>query len=74
MKVNIFQLIFIMFLIYLIFELLRKILWGSLGFEEMVVALLVANLAFSFQLSLKLNDINSKLSEHIGWIRGKLDN
>ena len=56
--------IFGIFLIYLIFELVRKILGGSLGFEEIVIALLVANLGYSFYLG-------SKLSEHIGWHKGK---
>jgi hypothetical protein len=56
--------IFLAFLAYLIFELARKILGGSLGFEEIVIGLLIANLGFSFHLS-------SKLSGHMGWHRGK---
>lgn len=54
----------ILFMIYLIIELLRKIFGGSLGFEELVVGLLIANLGYSFY-------INAKLSEHIGWHKGK---
>lgn len=54
----------VLFMIYLIIELLRKILGGSLGFEELVIGLLIANLGYSFY-------INSKLSGHIGWHRGK---
>ena len=53
-----------LFLVYLMIELLRKVLGGSLGFEEIVIALLIANLGYSFY-------INSKLSEHMGWHRGK---
>ena len=49
--------------IYLIIELIRKILGGSLSFEEIVIALLIANLGYSFH-------INSRLSEHIGWHKG----
>ena len=64
--------LFTIFLIYLIIELIRKILGGSLGFEELVIALLVGNLGFSFQLWFKLSNIDSKLSEHLGWHRGKL--
>ena len=52
------------FIIYLIIELLRKIFGGSLGFEELVIGLLIANLGYSFY-------INSKLSGHIGWRKGK---
>ncbi len=55
---------FLLFLIYLAFELLRKLLGGSLGFEELVIGLLVANLGYSYH-------INTKLSEHLGWHRGK---
>ncbi|HLC72769.1 MAG TPA: hypothetical protein VJH37_04245 [Candidatus Nanoarchaeia archaeon] len=55
---------FLLFLIYLAFELARKLLGGSLGFEELVIGLLVANLGYSYH-------INTKLSEHIGWHRGK---
>lgn len=54
----------IIFVGYLVFEILRKILGGSLGFEEIIIGLLVANLGYSFY-------INSKLSEHIGWHKGK---
>mgnify|MGYP001581178528 FL=1 len=54
----------ILFMVYLIIELLRKIFGGSLGFEELVVGLLIANLGYSFY-------INAKLSEHIGWHKGK---
>ena len=54
----------ILFMIYLIIELLRKIFGGSLGFEELVVGLLIANLGYSFY-------INTKLFEHIGWHKGK---
>ncbi len=54
----------LLFIIYLIVELIRNILGGSLGFEELVIGLLIANLGYSFY-------INSKLSEHIGWHRGQ---
>ena len=53
-----------LFVIYLIFELIRKILGGSLGFEEIVIGLLIANVGYSFCISMKL-------SEHLGWHRGK---
>ena len=57
----------VIFMLYLIIELLRKIFGGSLGFEELVVGLLIANLGYSFY-------INAKLSEHIGWHKGRDNN
>ena len=56
-----------LFAIYLIIEILRKIFGGSLTTDAIVIGLLVANLGYSFY-------INSKLSEHIGWHKGKGDN
>jgi len=55
-----------LFAIYLIIEILRKIFGGSLTTDAIVIGLLVANLGYSFY-------INSKLSEHIGWHKGKGD-
>lgn len=55
--------IFILFIVYLIIELLRKIFGGSLEFEQLIIGLLIANLGYSFY-------INSKVSEHIGWHKG----
>ena len=33
-----------LFIIYLIIELIRKLIGGSLGFEELVIGLLISNL------------------------------
>lgn len=69
-KMKIWKLIFywllVFFIIYLIIEIIRKMLGGSLGFEEIIIGLLVANLAYSFH-------INTKLSEHVGWHKGRGD-
>ena len=62
-----------LFVLYLIFELVREILGGSLGFEEMVVGLLVANLGYVIALHGRISGVNAKLSEHIGWHKGKGD-
>ena len=56
--------ILILFMVYLIIELLRKILGGSLSIEELIIGLLIANLGYSFY-------INTKISEHLGWHKGK---
>lgn len=55
---------------YLIFELIRKIFGGSLGFEELVVGLLVADLGYIIALHTKISNVDSKLSGHIGWHKG----
>ncbi|MBI2146875.1 hypothetical protein HYU19_00175 [Candidatus Woesearchaeota archaeon] len=56
--------VLILFAVYLAIELLRKLLGGSLGFEELVIGLLIANLGYSFY-------INSQLSGHLGWHKGQ---
>lgn len=61
---RIFYWILIIFTLYLAFEILRKLLGGSLGFEELMVGLMAANLGYSFYL-------NSMMSEHIGWHKGQ---
>ncbi|MBW2991219.1 hypothetical protein KY348_05965 [Candidatus Woesearchaeota archaeon] len=79
---KVFRALFLVFLIYLIFELIRHIFGGSLGFEETLTALLVANLTFTFYLTLNMKDsfskvnskisgLDSKISGHIGWHRGR---
>lgn len=56
--------IFVIFVVYLIIEIIRKILGGSWEIEELIITMLAANLGYSFYLG-------SKLSEHIGWHKGK---
>jgi len=62
--------LFVAFLVYLSIELLRKILGGSLGFEELVIALLIANIGYSFHLKEAINKIDAKMAGHIGWHKG----
>ncbi len=64
MKYKILFWLLAIFVIYLTAEIIRKLIGGSLGFEEIVIGLLIANLGYSFY-------INSKLSEHFGWHQGK---
>lgn len=81
---NILYGFFILFIFYVIFELLRKVLGGSWGFEELVIALLVANIGYSFYLKESLGrhalglqsaitKIDSKVESHLGWHKGKDD-
>ncbi len=63
--------IFFLFVVYIIYELIRKILGGSLIFESLVIALLVANLGYTFHSVKAMNKIDSKISGHLGWHKGK---
>jgi ABC-type methionine transport system permease subunit len=63
--------LFFIFIAYIIFEVTRKVLGGSLGFEALVVGLLIANLGYSFYMKESINKIDSKISGHIGWHKGK---
>jgi ABC-type methionine transport system permease subunit len=67
---KILYVIFLLFLLYLIIELTRKILGGSLGFEELVIGLLIANLGFSFYLREGISALESKVAGHTGWHQG----
>ena len=64
---KIFYWVLIIFTLYIIFEIIRKLIGGSLGFEELVIGLLIANLGYVITLQGRISDINAKLSEHIGW-------
>lgn len=63
--------IFVVFLGYLILELVRKLFGGSLGFEDLVIGLLIANLGYSFFLRESITKVDSKISGHIGWHKGQ---
>ena len=53
------QYILILYIAYLIYQIIKKEVGGSWGFEELVIGLLIANLGYSFF-------INSKLQKHLG--------
>ena len=68
----------VVFVTYVIFELVRKIWGGSLEFEELVIALLVTIIGYLGALHKKIidlhkdmGDIRSRLSEHLGWHDGR---
>ena len=68
---TILRFLFVVFMIWVIFELVRKILGGSLGFEELMIVMLSINIGFSFKLHSMVSKLDSKLSGHIGWHRGR---
>ena len=63
--------LFLLFLFYLIYELLRTLFGGSLGFEELVIGLLIANIGYSFFIKESISKLDAKISGHIGWHKGK---
>ncbi|MBU1204216.1 MAG: hypothetical protein KKG60_04075 [Nanoarchaeota archaeon] len=69
--IKIIYLVLIAFVIYLIIEVIRKLIGGSLGTEELVLGLLIANLGYSFSINYRISDLNSKVSEHLGWHKGR---
>ncbi|MDI6825830.1 MAG: hypothetical protein QMD36_01385 [Candidatus Aenigmarchaeota archaeon] len=63
---NIIYWLFFLFLIFIVIEIIMSMFKKALGFEELVIGLLTANLGYSFH-------INSRLSEHLGWHKGKFN-
>lgn len=63
----------VIFGIYIIYELTRKLLGGSLTYESLIIAGVVANIGFSVQLTKSIGKLDAKLSEHIGWHKGRED-
>ena len=74
--------LFFLFLIYVIYELARKILGGSLGYEALAIGLLLTNIGFSFylreaigksetRLLSAINNVDTKMETHVGWHMGK---
>ena len=66
-----FYWLLVIFVAYLIVEIIRRIFGGSLGFEQVVIGLLIANLGYVINLHTKISEINASLSEHLGWHRGR---
>lgn len=61
------------FVIYLAIEIIRKILGGSLAFESIVIGLLVGQVSYLYHIHSRISKIDAKLSEHIGWHKGRGD-
>ncbi len=62
---------FCIFIVYLAFEIVRKLTGGSLGFEDLVIGLLIANLGYSFYLKESVSGLEKQISEHVGWHKGR---
>lgn len=73
---------FVIFVIYIIYQIILKIIGGSWQLDGIIMVLLSANIGYTFYLikqisnvDLKLtkhiSELDSKLSEHIGWHKDK---
>ncbi len=61
----------LIFVLYLTFEILRKIFGGSLGFEELIIGLIITNISLTFHLKESINKVDNKITKHLGWHRGR---
>ncbi|MBU3941297.1 MAG: hypothetical protein KKF74_00090 [Nanoarchaeota archaeon] len=61
----------IIIIILLVIWFISRLIGGSLGFEELVIGLLIANLGYSFYLRDSINKLDSKICGHLGWHKGK---
>lgn len=68
---KIFYIFLGIFLIYVVIEIVKKIIGGSLSFEALIIALLIDNIGYSFLLKDAIGKIDSKFNGHIGWHKGK---
>ncbi|HLC65240.1 MAG TPA: hypothetical protein VJI46_03905 [Candidatus Nanoarchaeia archaeon] len=60
---KLFDWLLLTLIIWIVYELIKKILGGSLGYNEIMTALLALNLGLSFNLT-------RQISGHIGWHKG----
>jgi len=60
-----------LFMIYLIFELIRKIFGGSLEIYQINTALIMMNIGLTFHMIQSINKVDAKVSGHIGWHKGQ---
>lgn len=67
---NIVRVLLLLFIIYVIYQLIHTLLGGSWGFEELIIGLLIANLGYSFEISRRISELGSRLSEHLGEHKG----
>jgi len=61
---KIFYWFLVIFVAWAIYQLARKIIGGSLGTEDIILVLVGSNLSYTYYL-------NTKISEHLGWHKGK---
>ena len=65
---------FVLFIIYIIFELIRKIFGGSLTVDSLIISLMTIILGVLFRMNntinKNLNKVDTKITRHIAWHKG----
>jgi len=64
--------LFLLFMVYLIYEIIRHLLGGSLGFEELMVGLLITNIGYSFYLRGSLSKVEKNVADSIHKLERKM--
>ncbi|MBW2967252.1 hypothetical protein KY362_02080 [Candidatus Woesearchaeota archaeon] len=75
MKQKIFERIlfylWVAFAIYLIIELIKKILGGSLTTDNLVIGFLMGIVTMLFKVIMMIYEVDRKLTAHISWHKGR---
>ena len=71
MKLSWFDILLILFGLFIAYQLLRKIFGGSWQTESLIIALLVFNLGLVWKMNNNLWRLNSKFERHIIWHKFK---
>jgi hypothetical protein len=66
-KINWFDIIWILFGLFIAYQLIRAILGGSWETEGLIIALLVFNLGLTWKLTINILKLNMKFDGHIDW-------
>ena len=73
MKLNWFDILLILFGLFIAYQLLRKILGGSWQTESLIIALLVFNLGIIWKMNTNFWKLNLKFDRHITWHKFKYE-
>lgn len=71
MKLSWFDILLILFGLFIAYQLLRKILGGSGQFESLIITLLVFNLGIMWKLNNSFWRLDSIFQRHITWHKFK---
>ncbi len=63
---NILYWILVAFVIFVIYQLSHKLLGGSWSAEPLIIALLIANLGYTYNINSKVENTHSRLEKHLG--------
>lgn len=74
MKLNWFDILLILFGLFIAYQLLKKIIGGSWQTESLIIALLVFNLGIVWKMNNNFWKLNLKFDRHIVWHKFKDEN